>query len=261
MESADVLLAAGDLDGARRVLVETVKRAPADQPARMFLFQLLALSGEWDKAAAQLRALASLSPEAQMLSVVYGQALEAEKQRAAAFAGAAPVAVLVASSPWVETLAESIGAFAGGETGRGEDLRAAAFEAAPATPGECDGRAFGWIADADPRFGPCFEAIVAGRWGLVPFEAVSAMTSQGPADLRDVIWYPVEMALRSGQSAAALLPARYPDTERGDPAERLGRSTVWRAGSSGDEAVGQRLWSFDDGDDVGLLSLRRLSML
>ena len=72
------------------------------------------------------------------------------------------------------------------------------------------GRKFGWIADVDPRLGPCFEAIVAGKWGLVPFEAISRIKTEGPRDLRDVVWLPVEMALRSGQSAAALLPARYP---------------------------------------------------
>jgi protein involved in temperature-dependent protein secretion len=261
MTSADTLLAAGDLLGARQVLVETIKRAPADQPARMFLFQLLALTGEWDKAAAQLRALASLSPEAQILAVVYNQALAAEKQRAAAFAGGGPVPVLVSSSPWIETLAQAIGAFARGDVTRGEDLRGTAFEAAPDTPGECDGRTFGWIADADARFGPCFEAIVGGNWGLVPFEAVSAITSEGPVDLRDLIWYPVQMALRSGQTAAALLPARYPGTEDAEYGLRLGRATEWREGPSGDEGVGQRLWSFDNGDDLGILSLRRLSML
>jgi len=261
MDAADELLTAGDLDGARRVLVETVKRAPGDQQARMFLFQLLALCGEWDKASTQLRGLAALSPEAQMLSVVYNQAIEAEKQRAAAFAGVGPVPVLVSTGPWIDTLAESISAFARGESGRGEELRGQAFDGATDTPGECDGRSFVWVADADARFGPCFEAIVAGKWGLVPFEAVSAMTSEGPVDLRDLVWYPVEIALRSGQSAAALLPARYPGTEEAGAAVRLSRSTEWRSGASGEEGLGQRLWSFDDGDDLGMLSLRRLSML
>ena len=65
MSDANALLNAGDLNGARAALVDQVKRAPQDQPARMFLFQLFCLLGEWEKAKSQLRALASLSPEAQ----------------------------------------------------------------------------------------------------------------------------------------------------------------------------------------------------
>jgi type VI secretion system protein ImpE len=41
MADADELLRAGDIEGARASLVDSVRKAPQDQPARMFLFQLL----------------------------------------------------------------------------------------------------------------------------------------------------------------------------------------------------------------------------
>jgi type VI secretion system protein ImpE len=90
MRNADDLLRAGDLDGARQALVERVKRAPDDQPSRMFLFQLFCILGEWDKAKAQLKVLTQLSPEAQMLAVAYNLAIDAELQREKAFAGELP---------------------------------------------------------------------------------------------------------------------------------------------------------------------------
>jgi type VI secretion system protein ImpE len=69
------------------------------------------------------------------------------------------------------------------------------------------------------------------------------------------------MSLRSGQSAAALLPARYPGSEAADtPDLRLGRSTEWRDGPLGQVPIGQRLLTFDTGEDVGLLALRQLDM-
>ena len=101
---ADTLLRSGDLDGARRVLVEAARREPGDAPTRLFLFQLLALAGEWDKARAQLGTLAQLSPEAQMLSVVYGQAIEAEREREAVFAGDARAAIH-GDAPWAQGIA------------------------------------------------------------------------------------------------------------------------------------------------------------
>lgn len=260
METADLHLKSGDLDGARAALIATVKKSPADQAARLFLFQLLAVMGDWDKASSQLRALASLSAEAQMLATVYDQAMTAERKRLDAWSGRQPFDVLVPSSPWVGELAQALGHFAAGRRAEGEQLRDQAFDQAGDTPGQLgDDERFSWISDVDPRLGPCFEAIVSGRWGLVPFEAVETIKSEGPRDLRDVIWYPVEMRLRSGQSAAALLPARYAGSELSDDsAVRLGRATAWVEDASGERPVGQRLWTTNAGEDLGLLSLRRL---
>lgn len=261
MSKADELLAAGDLEGARAALVETVRGAPADQPARLFLLQLMMINGEWDKARAQAKALASLSPQAEMLSVLCGQLIAGETQREDAFAGRQPFKVLVPTSKWVDDLAAALTASASGDQPRAETLRDDAFDAAPDTPGECDGRKFLWIADADPRFGPCLEVIIAGAWGLVPFEAIEAINSEGATDLRDLAWLPVQLALRSGQTAAAFIPTRYPETARADPALRLARGTDWRAGPLGDTGVGQRLFAVSDGEDIPILSIRRLTML
>lgn len=258
MRDADHLLKSGDLDGARRALVEAVRSSPGDASARMFLFQMLALAGEWDKARIQLESLARISPEAQMLSVVYGQAIAAERERADVFAGRA-LAVQHVATDWMQGVIEALEHFGQGRIAEGEAARDAAFDAAPDTAGTLDGAAFDWIADADGRFGPCFEAIIAGRYGVQAFAAVERIVSEGPHDLRDLIWYPVQITFRTGQSVAALLPARYPGTEMaGESMERLARSTSWADGASGSVGSGQHLWSLSTGDEHGLLSLRSL---
>jgi type VI secretion system protein ImpE len=259
MRNADELLSAGDLDGARSALVETVRAQPANEQARMFLFQLLAIAGEWDKARKQLAALAQLSGEAQMLAVAYGQAIDAEKTRADVFAGRERAEQLVVSD-WTGSLVDAIEHFANGRTAEGEAAREAAFDAAPDTPGMLDGVAFDWIADADARFGPAFEAIIGGRYGIVPFDKVESIKSEGPRDLRDIMWYPVQLAFKNGQSVAAMLPARYPGGEASsDPAERLARATNWVDTDWGQAGSGQHLWTLSNGDDCGLLSLRTLT--
>lgn len=225
----------------------------------MFLFQLLALAGEWDKARLQLTTLAQLSPEAQMLSAAYGAAIEAERYRARVFAGDETPAVLTRGSAWAGDLATALGHFASGRDDEGEAARERAFDAAPDTPGEIDGRSFDWIADADPRFGPAFEAIIAGQWGLVPFDMVEAITSEGPKDLRDLVWYPVEIQFRAGQSTPAMLPTRYPGSEGdADAATQLARQTVWHDTPTGPRGLGQHLFQLSDGDETGLLELRTL---
>lgn len=225
----------------------------------MFLFQLLAVAGEWDKAKRQLAALAQLSAEAQMLSVAYGQAIDAEVERAAVFAGIARGRQHVASS-WAEGVLDALEHFAAGRIAEGEAARDAAFDAAPETPGSADGDAFDWIADADARFGPTFEAIIGGRYGLQPFDQVERIEGEGVRDLRDIIWYPVQIFFRSRQSVAAFLPARYPGSEAsGNSAERLARATNWLDLPWGETGVGQHLWSLSTGEDRGLLSIRRLT--
>jgi len=224
----------------------------------MFLFQLLCVVGEWDKARKQLDTLATLSPEARMLSVVYGQAIDAEAVRAEVHDGGLKADVL-AGGGWAEGLASALQSDAKGEPDAAS-LREAALDAAPDTPGDLDGTRFEWLADADSRFGPCFEAIIGGRYGLVAFDSVERIGSAGPRDLRDIVWFPVEIAFRSGQSAAALLPTRYPGTEYSeDSSERLGRSTGWSDRAGAQIGSGQHLWMLSNGEDRDLLSLRNLT--
>jgi type VI secretion system protein ImpE len=226
----------------------------------MFLFQLLALAGEWDKAKTQLQALAQLSPEAQMLAVAYGQAIEAEATRAAVFAGKEKVALLAGADGWASGLIDAIELLAQGRTDEGVAARDAAFDNAPDCPGRWNDGAFEWLADCDSRFGPSFEAIIAGRYGLVPYDTVQSVKSDGPVDLRDIVWYPVQIAFKSGQSVAGFLPSRYPGTESStDAAEQLARVTSWSDAPWGEAGRGQHLLTLGGEEDQGLLALRMLS--
>ncbi len=227
----------------------------------MFLFQLLALTGEWAKARVQLNALAQLSPEAQMYAVAYGQAIDAETVRADVFAGRAPVSLLVKSQAWTEDLAAALTHEIAGRTAEAEAARDRAYDAAPDMAGKIDGIAFDWIADADHRFGPAVEAIIAGKWGLVPFDAIEKIKSKGPEALSDLIWYPVEIAFKSGTSVAGFLPGRYPGTETsGDNAAVLARVTGETDSPMGPLLTGQHVLALSTGDERDLMSLRLLEM-
>ena len=257
MIDADQLLRDGDLDGARSALVETVRSNPADARARMFLFQLLSVAGEWDKARTHLEAMARISPEAQMLAAVYGMALKAEAQRAQIFAGREKMPII--RGAWAEGLADAIIHYANGRTAEGDAARDAALDSAPNTPGKLDGVQFDWIADVDARFGPTCEVIIQGRYGLIAFSEINRIESEGPRDLRDTVWYPVQIAFREGQSVAGLVPARYPGTESSDDISlRMGRSTGWKQTESGEIGCGQHLLGLSGGEEAGLLALRSL---
>ena len=253
-----------DIPATLSSLIATVRAQPADQQSRMFLFQMLCVDGQWEKAHAQVRALAlaQLSPEAQMLATAYGQTIAGEGARAACFAGRGKASLLVDPHGWASDLVAAIEAEAAGDIARGVQLRSDAFDRCPPISGTIDGRPFGALFDGDMRFGPTLEAIVASRWGLIPFSAVEEIVTAGPVDLCDLVWLPAEIRFREGGALAAMLPVRYPDVERETDADlRLARRTEWRETPYAVHGAGQRMWTTDAGDDVGILSFRRIAFV
>ncbi|MCP6406787.1 ImpE family T6SS protein Cts1E, partial [Klebsiella pneumoniae] len=73
------------------------------------------------------------------------------------------------------------------------DLREQAFSQAPAVAGDCDGEPFEWIADADPRFGPCLEVITPSGYAWLPLDGLAELRIDPPEDLRDLVWAPAEL--------------------------------------------------------------------
>jgi type VI secretion system protein ImpE len=110
------------------------------------------------------------------------------------------------------------------------------------------------------RLGPVLEAVVNGRYYWVPFNRLSRVSIEAPADLRDVVWTPAHLLLENGGEAYALVPTRYAGTEtRDDGALLLARKTRWEEPRPGTFCgVGQRVLSTDTGE-VSLMDVREIS--
>ena len=117
---------------------------------------------------------------------------------------------------------------ANGNPDQAAELRARAFDAAPACSGEVNGQRFEWIADADMRLGPVLEVIVNGRYFWLPFDAIGSLEIEEPADLRDAVWTAATLTLKNGGQVPALVPTRYAGTTaKGDDDAKMARSTGW----------------------------------
>ena len=78
MSLADVAeqsLKGGDPVAALAQLQEQVRARPADPKLRVFLFQLLCVLGQWERALNQLNVASSLDPEAVAMAQTYGDAV------------------------------------------------------------------------------------------------------------------------------------------------------------------------------------------
>jgi len=82
MSTAEELFRAGDLKGCLAELQSEVRKRPADPKLRIFLAQLLMVTGDWDLAVNQLGVSAELDAAALPMKHTYTAAIQCEKLRA-----------------------------------------------------------------------------------------------------------------------------------------------------------------------------------
>lgn len=253
-------LRSGDPAAALEALQGLVRAKPGDARLRIFLFQLLCIHGDWNRAIRQLKICGELDPAALQMAHAYREALICEVYREKVFAGEKAPLVFGAPQEWLASLIEAQRLLSLGQVQAAADLRARAFDAAPATSGDLDGTRFTWIADADMRFGPVLEAVVNGRYFWLPFTQIASVAFDPPSDLRDAVWTAATIRLANEGSVVALIPTRYPLTgQTGSPAEKLARATSWSdVGAGTFVGLGQRILSTDAGD-TALLDARLIT--
>jgi len=259
--NAEEALKLGDLDAVLADLTGRVRADPANARLRVFLFQLLAVLGQWGRALTQLNVAGELDAANLAMVCTYREALSCEALRAEVFAGKREPLVFGQPAQWIALLVEALRFTAEDRVEESQALRSQAFDQAQATGGSIDGSAFQWIADADPRLGPVLEAIIHGRYYWVPFENIRSLMLEAPVDLRDLVWTPAHVTWTNGGETVALIPTRYPGSESSDDNRiRMARRTDWVDHESGlFIGLGQRMLATDTGE-YPLLETRQIEL-
>jgi type VI secretion system protein ImpE len=259
--SAEELLRQGRLGEALAALKDQVRKDAANPKLRVFLFQMLAVQGDWDRALVQLNTAADLDASTLAMAQMYREALNCEALRAEVFAGRRTPLVFGEPPPWFGLLLEALRLTAEGNVAAAQPLRDQAFAVAPATAGTIDGQAFEWIADADVRLGPVVEAVVNGRYYWIPVQHIRRIDVEPPCDLRDLVWTPVHFTWANGGESVGVIPTRYPGSERAeDEAIRLARKTDWQESGPGVFlGLGQRMLTTDVGE-YPLMAVREIRL-
>jgi type VI secretion system protein ImpE len=247
---AEQLLKEGKLAPALKALQDLVRKDAADPKYRVFLFQLLAAMGQWDRALTQLNVAGELDAATLPMVQTYREAIQCEGLRGAIFSGRHAPLIFGTPEPWLALLLEALKSDARGDAEQAQAARVQAFDAAPASSGAIDGVRFDWIADADQRLGPVLEAIVNGRYFWIPMQRIARIELDAPVDLRDAVWMPASFTWTNGAQTVGLIPTRYNDTvASGDEGLLLARRTEWvEDGPAGTHGVGQRMLVTDAGE-------------
>lgn len=254
---AEELLRQGDLANSLQTLQESVRERPSEAPLRIFLFQLLCVAGDWQRALQQLQLTGEFDTLNLPMVQTYRDAIACELFRREVFAGRRSPLVFGDPPDWIALLIEGLHLSAEGRFEQAARLQLAALNEAPANPGELDGQPFAWLADADQRIGPVFEAIINGRYYWIPMQRLHRVEIEAPADLRDMVWAPAHLEFENGGTTVALIPSRYSGTEQSDDdALKLGRKTLWQERSPDlHTGLGQRMLISDMGEHA-LLNTR-----
>ena len=258
---ASELLRQGKLNEALAALQNQIRSDPSNAKLRVFLFQLLCVMGQWERALTQLSVAAEIDSKALLMKEVCQQAVQCEALRKEIFAGKKLPLVFGEPQEWVGWMIQANQHSAQGHYREAQELRDRALEAAPAVAGHINTSAFDWVADADPRMGPILEAMIQGRYFWIPLSNINQIKIDKPVDLRDVVWAPANFVWTNGGAAVGFIFARYPGSDEAeDAAVKLGRKTDW-VQKSGDFAipVGQRLFATNEGD-YPILEVRALTL-
>jgi type VI secretion system protein ImpE len=250
---AQQLVREGKPGAALAALQDAVRKDAADVKLRIFLFQLLAVMGQWSRALNQLNVAGELDAATLPMVNTYGPAIQCEALRADIFAGLRAPLIFGEPEPWLAQLADALQHDAT-DPARAAAAREQAFEAAPTSSGSIDGVPFAWLADADQRLAPVLEAVVNGRYVWKPLSRIRRIELDPPTDLRDTVWTPASFTWTNGASGVGLIPTRYSGTvATAIDALLLARRTEW----IGEEICGQRMLVSDAGDHP-LMNVREI---
>jgi len=256
MKAAE-LLRLGRPEEALGTLQDEVRQNAQDPERRTFLFQLLCVLGQWDRALTQLEVLSSLEGDYAMLARIFQPVVQCERLRDGVFAGLRTPVVFGEPLDWMGKLVNANQLAVRQEFDAAANLRDQAFEQAPVTPGTLEGREFDWIADADTRLGPVLEVVIEGCYYWAPFCRIKSIRLEAPVDLRDLIWMPAHFVWENEGEAFGHIPTRYPGTEQSTEGSlRLARKTEWQTPAAGFSfGLGQRVLA-TNAEEVPLLECR-----
>ena len=250
------LILDGQIDSARAMLVDQIKKSPADLQARSLLFQVMLLCGEWDKARRQLDIAASQQAAPDMNVSVYQNLIQAEKERAAVSRSEQRPTFFPDIPEYSEDFFHALALLKAGNIEGAEKLFGNIDARLGDVTGTVNGKPFKGFKETDTTLAYFIEAIEYERYLWVPIANIRELAVSPPSTLIDLIWAKGRITTWEGLTMGCFLPVLYPHSfESDDDRIRLGRLTDWTAlGGPFTKAVGQHVYDIG-GTDYSLFEI------
>lgn len=256
---AEELIKTGQVTEALAALEQQIRSNPSEIKYRIFLFQILSVLGQWERAMTQLNVVGEMDSANLLFTHSYRPALQSEAFREQVFSAGKTPLIFGEPAEWLGLIVQANQLFAQQNYSASRQMLDQAFEQAPAVSGTINGNSFEWIADADSRLGPILEVIVDGKYYWAPFSAMKRIVVEEPADLRDMVWVDAVFTWTNGGESSGLIPVRYTGTHSDqDDAVKMARKTRWQEYPE-DFFIGfgQRVLT-TDAEEIPLLEVREI---
>ena len=249
----------GRLAEAIEAQLKEVRSHPTDAPRRLFLVELLAFTGDADRARRQLDAVPTGDPKIDKAVRDARDLVDAHAARLRLFATGEQPRLFSSRPSHIDLRLEGLEMLRAGNFAQATSKLAEAAEAAEDIPGTLDDRPFTRLRDTDDRLAGVLEVLALGRYYWVPLEQVTGLAMNPPKYPRDLLFIPARLEM-GDETGEVFLPATYPGSSaEPDPQIQLGRLTDWRPSGPDGPAIafGSKVFQVDD-DDVALIDWRKL---
>jgi type VI secretion system protein ImpE len=258
--TAQELLDACELSKCLEAIGAEVRSQPGDMERRTFLFEVLAFSGDLDRAAKQLEVIAQQGADSALAVQKYQDALKGEAARREVFSGNRLPGLPKLIPDYTGLHLKALHSIQEGKGSEALALLEEATESYPSLRGEINGRPFEGISDCDDLLGPYLEVLVAANYSWIPWESIESVEVAAPKYLRDLVWIPASVSLKFGPLGQVLLPCLYPGSYQSPNDQiKLGKVTDWRTDVEGLAlGLGQKLLAVDD-QEVAITEIRAIT--
>lgn len=258
-QSAADLFRAGKLDEAIAAAQAALRKAPTDLGTRVLLGELLAFSGNLERADVILDAASTIDPSTAMVVAEFRQLIRADMARRQLFRDGRVPEFLADPTDVQRLQLAALVALRAGDAADASKGAAAAEAARPRTPGAHGQAGFDDFRDVDDLLAGSFEVLTTtGKYYWIPTERVVSVEFHAPKRPRDLLWRRASMSVDQGPDGDVYIPVVYAaDDPMSDPL-RLGRETDWRQADNGPvRGVGQRVFLVGE-EDVAIMDLTTL---
>jgi type VI secretion system protein ImpE len=259
---AKQLFDSGDLQGAISQLTADVKASPLNLRNRIFLFELLCFTGDFQRAERQLDAVAQVSGDATVdLGIeIYRGILRAEASRRQLFQGESRQPKFLSEPPAYTALhLKALTEIIEQHFDQAEASLKESSALRKSLPGQVDDTPFDDFKDGDDLIAPFLEVIIRADYLWLALEDIVRLEIRPPRTLRDLLWIPGKVELREQQTIDVFMPVQYyGSSDHAEDPVKLGRMTVWEnLGEETNLGKGQRTFLVD-GDERSLLEIRKV---
>jgi type VI secretion system protein ImpE len=255
-QTAAALFRAGKLDDAVAAAQAALRKSPTDLNARVLLGELLAFTGNLERADVVLDAASAIDPTTALVVAEFRQLIRADMARRQLFRDGRVPEFLADPTEAQRLQLAALVALRAGDTAEASRQAEAAEAVRPHASGKHGDAAFDDLRDADDLLAGSFEVLTTtGKYFWIPTERVVALEFHAPKRPRDLLWRRASMSVAAGPDGDVYLPAVYVSDDPLSDALRLGRETDWRQADGGPvRGVGQRLFIVGE-DAVPMMDL------